>query len=116
MDDFPWTTETYWITIAFTVLPMGCYLLILPGLCKNKRMTLLVMLTLMLFVSQVLFILFVVFGAIAYNSENLNDTHRNKVFNALEFTFLGSFNVLYCVAHWVFAMKYWVTSRLMQTS
>ena len=37
-----------------------------------------------------------------------------KVFNALEFIFLGLYYVLYCVAHWVFAMKYWVITCKME--
>ena len=59
---------TYWTVIALTSLPFVCYLAVLPGFCKNKKMELLVVLTLMLMISQVLFIIFVVLGVLVYNA------------------------------------------------
>ena len=111
----PWITATYWLILTLTALPIASYLVILPELIKNKKMHLLALLSLMLLLSQVLFMLFVFFGAQVYNTPNPSNAQKIKVSNALEFTSLGLYNVLYCCAHWVFAMKYWVTARQMET-
>ncbi len=57
-----------------------------------------------------------VFGSIVYNAhiKDQSITHKMTVCNAFEFTFLGLYYVLYCVAHWVFAMKYWVIACKME--
>ncbi len=111
----PWTTETYWIILMLTAMPIACYLVILPGLIRNKKMRLLAVLSLMLLLSQVLFMLFVFFGGEVYKTFDTSNAQKIKVLNALEFTSLGLYYVLYCCAHWVFAMKYWVTARQMET-
>ena len=74
-------------------------------------MHLIAMLSLMLLLSQVLLMLFVFFGAEVYNTPDLSNTQKIKVSNAFEFTSLSLYDVLYCCAHWVFAMKYWVIAR-----
>ena len=33
-----------------------------------------------------------------------------KVYNAISWTLVGLYYSLYCSAHWIFAMKYWITS------
>ena len=101
---------TYWTVIALTSLPIVCYLVVLPGFCKNKKMELLVVLTLMLMISQVLFIIFVVLGVLVYNTfvDDPSNSQRIKVLQGFQFTLLGLYDILYCVAHWIFAMKYWV--------
>ena len=33
-----------------------------------------------------------------------------RIINSLAYFFLGSYYILFCVAHWVFAMKYWIVS------
>jgi hypothetical protein len=101
---------TYWTVITLTSLPIVCYLVVLPGFCKNKKMKLLVVLTLMLMISQVLFIIFVVLGVLVYNTsvDDLSNAQRIKVLQGFQFTLLGLYDILYCVAHWIFAMKYWV--------
>jgi len=107
----PWIPKTFWVVLTLTVLPIACYLLILPALVKSRQMGLLV-LTLMLLFSQVFFILCMVFGSIVYNT-NIDDQGNSRkinVFNALECTSVGLYYILYCVAHWVFAIKYWVVA------
>ena len=112
----PWIPATFWIVLTLTVLTIVCYLLILPALCKNRKMDLLALLTVMLLSSQVFFIMFIVFGKIVYNIsfDDQSDTQKMDVYGALEFSCLGLYYILFCVVHWVFSMKYWVIAREMQ--
>ena len=70
----------------------------------------------MLLISDVFFMLFIVFGAKVYNTKNNdpNNHHEMKVYNALEFTSLGIYSEFYLCAHWLYTMKYWVTARQME--
>jgi len=65
----PWATETYWICLSLAFLPIPCFLSILPGLSKNRNINLLVVLSLILLISDVFFMLFIVFGAVVYNTQ-----------------------------------------------
>ncbi len=107
----PWIPKTFWVVLTLTALPIACYLLILLALVKSRQMGLIV-LTLMLLLSQVFFILYMVFGSIVYNThiDDEGNLHKINVFNALECISLGLYYILDCVAHWVFAIKYWVVA------
>jgi len=112
----PWTTTTFWTVMALSAPSIICYLLILPALCKNKKLVLLAILTSSLLLSQLFFLMFMVFEKNVYDAQ-LDDqtpTRKTNIFNALAYTFLGLFYVLFCVSYWVFVMKYWVIARTMQ--
>jgi len=64
----PWTTETYWIGLVLMALPIPCFILILPGLVKNIKVRLLAILSSMLLMSDIFYLLFIVFGALVYNT------------------------------------------------
>ena len=112
----PWTPSTFWLVFNLTVLTIVCYLLIFPTLCKNRKMILLALLTVMLLSSQVFYIIFMVFAKIVYNTSpgDPSDTKKINVYGTLEFSCLGLYYILFCVVHWVFSMKYWVIAREMQ--
>jgi hypothetical protein len=57
-----------------------------------------------------------VFAKIVYNisPDDPSDAQKINVYGTLEFSCLGLYYILFCVAHWVFAMKYWVIGCEMQ--
>ena len=60
--------------------------------------------------------LFVIFDSKFYHTIKEDPGNVNKIqnFNALGFTCLGLYWLLFCVAHWIFAIKYWIISYTME--
>ncbi len=60
--------------------------------------------------------MFILFDSKQYHifEEDPSNTKKIQTYNALAFTCLGLYYLLYCVAHWIFAVKYWVISYTMQ--
>ena len=45
-----------------------------------------------------------------YNKFKNGSPHTEKVNNAVATTCFGLNNILYCTAHWIYALKFWVIS------
>ena len=60
--------------------------------------------------------MFILFDSKQYHNfeEDPSNTKKIQTYNALAFTCLGLYYLLYCVVHWIFAVKYWVISYTMQ--
>jgi len=64
----PWTPTTYWLMLAFTMIPILCYLFVLSRMFKNEKVFLIALLSAILLLSQFFFIFFILFDSQLYHA------------------------------------------------
>jgi len=107
---YPWNTTSLAIALTLTAIPVLTQLAILPSLFRNKKMLLLTVLLLMFMAAQVLWGIWAAITFMMYNQITGDPSQPERVNNAVATTSFGLNNILYCTAHWIYAMKYWVIS------
>ena len=112
----PYDITSTSIVIALNVTAITCYSILLVKIKGIAYNDLFVKLTVMLLVSLLFYSVFVFCECRKLSLKSTGtstDEMRMKVLNTISSSCFGVYYALFCSAHWIFAMKYWMASYML---